>query len=261
MLKSLKKWKIEKNFNSCKGIPQFFRKQLLLSFFTFPFFLNGITITLTFDDGYACHYETVCPLLEKYGMLATFYVTTSLLNQPGYLSTEQVMQLAKNGHEIASHCVTHRALTHLTPGEVEHELRDSKKILENLIGTPVLHFAPPFGAFPLHLRQIIKKYYHSNRTILPGLNVKDSRSAFSLYAYVVLSTTSLAQLENWMNQAIIENKWLILVYHHIDEREDIVNVSPQTFEEHLKLIQSKKFTSMTIQTTLEGFLDSFKECR
>ena len=78
-------------------------------------------VTLTFDDGTLCHYETVLPLLEQYHILATFYVSSGFLDTPGYLTTNQVLEMSQKGHEIASHGVSHQNLLKLSSSEIEKE--------------------------------------------------------------------------------------------------------------------------------------------
>ncbi len=213
-------------------------------------FEQGI-VTLTFDDGYSCHYETVLPLLEKYGACATFYVTSSLLNQPGYLTSHQVIALSKKGHEIASHCSTHRDLKKLSFKEVEVELLESKRTLEKLIQTPVLNFAPPFGAFNPTAMYSIKRHYQSSRTIMPGMNVRNL-NPYLIQGYVVRNSTSLKELEEWIQKAITDRKWLVLVYHYIDDTESLISVSKRTFEKHLQLIQRLKIATATIRDVLKS---------
>lgn len=232
----------------CKGIPKTSLKLIVLCMLSFSSAIGFVSegsqyeqgiVTLTFDDGYICHYETVSPLLEKYGMSGTFYVTTGLLGQPGYLTTEQVIELSQQGHEIGSHCVTHRNLKKLSSKEVEKELLESKLTLENLIQTPVVHFAPPFGACNANIMHHIKKYYRSSRTIVPDMNVTSGLNPYVIRGHVVLNSTTLIEVIKWLDKAITEKKWLVLVYHHIDDTDGIVSINAEMFEDHLKEIQSR----------------------
>ena len=51
--------------------------------------------------------------------------------------------MPEGGHEIASHGFSHRPLFRLTPREFREELRESKKILEDLSGQEVQSFRAP----------------------------------------------------------------------------------------------------------------------
>ena len=211
-------------------------------------FEHGI-VSLTFDDGYECDYENRLPLLEKYGLPGTFYVTTQLLGQPGYLTPEQVIELAQKGHEIGSHCSTHRNLKGLSLREVENELLESKTTLENLIHSPVVHFAPPFGACNAMIMHFIKKYYQSSRSIVPDLNAA-GLNPFAIRGHVVLSTTPIDEVKKWLDTAVTEKKWLVLIYHHIDNSDGIVSINKETFEEHLQEICSRDMFILTLREVL-----------
>ncbi|MFC1466718.1 MAG: polysaccharide deacetylase family protein [Candidatus Brachytrichaceae bacterium NZ_4S206] len=69
-------------------------------------------IVLTFDDGYRDHYEHAFPLLQKYGMRGTFFITTDFINfgNPNHLTWEMVKEMSAAGMDIESHARTHRDL-------------------------------------------------------------------------------------------------------------------------------------------------------
>ncbi|BCX02280.1 MAG: hypothetical protein KatS3mg053_0218 [Candidatus Roseilinea sp.] len=69
-------------------------------------------IVLTFDDGYRDHYDHAFPLLQKYGMHGTFFITTDFINfgNPNYLTWEMVREMSAAGMHIESHARTHRDL-------------------------------------------------------------------------------------------------------------------------------------------------------
>jgi len=107
---------------------------------------DGLTpIVLTFDDGEANNFTTALPLLEKYGMSATFYITTSNLNNPGWLNNFQVNELSRAGMEIGAHGHTHRFFSTLENGELYMELQQPKAILEVIIEESIKSVSLPGG--------------------------------------------------------------------------------------------------------------------
>ncbi|MBQ3489171.1 MAG: polysaccharide deacetylase family protein [Clostridia bacterium] len=105
-------------------------------------------IVLTFDDGYSDCYETVFPLLKKYGMKATFFISTALLGQENHLTKEQILEMQASGLcRFGSHTVNHIRLDEALTDEAERELEESKKELEALIGEKVTSLAYPNGAY------------------------------------------------------------------------------------------------------------------
>ena len=61
------------------------------------------------------------------------------------LTWEQIREMQQAGIRFGSHTMTHRVLSRLTPAEVEGELRQSRRVLEQKLDTAVTDFAFPFG--------------------------------------------------------------------------------------------------------------------
>lgn len=173
-----------------------------------------------------------------------------MLDQVGYLTVDQIQQMAQMGHEIASHGLTHQALTKLSFNEVEKELKESKKFLEHALQIPVMNFAPPFGASNPPINYLIQRYYRSSRSIRPGLNKAEAINSYDMRAYVVLKSISCAQVAKWIQSAIDENKSLILIYHRIDDTDEITSIHPAIFEMHLQIIRELGVTPVTIHQLL-----------
>lgn len=104
-------------------------------------------VLLTFDDGYRDNYEFAFPVLQHYGVAATFFVITGMLNDKIRLSPEQIREMAKYRMSFGSHTVSHQALAELPPEKVAMELNASKLTLEDVLGHEVTALAYPRGSF------------------------------------------------------------------------------------------------------------------
>ncbi|MEU3428562.1 polysaccharide deacetylase family protein [Streptomyces gardneri] len=110
---------------------------------------------LTFDDGFADFRSTVLPLLVRWGLPATLYVTSGGLRgdaargpfPPGsrMLSRGQLGEVDALGVEIGGHTVTHPQLDVLPDRRVRQEVAGCGRELEDLLGHPVTSFAYPHG--------------------------------------------------------------------------------------------------------------------
>ena len=84
-------------------------------------------------------------LLELSGTRATFFT----LGWVAERRAELIRRIARLGHELASHTWWHRKVSAGTAAEFREEVRRSKRILEDLSGTPVRGFrAPSFSIVP-----------------------------------------------------------------------------------------------------------------
>ncbi len=104
------------------------------------------SVVLTFDDGYEDFYTTAWPLLKKYNYSATVYIISGK-NGNGFLTHEQIKELAASGIEIGAHTTGHMNLASHTPEEQQIDLTASKRALEKLTGTPVTTLAYPAGRY------------------------------------------------------------------------------------------------------------------
>ena len=62
--------------------------------------LPSRAVVITFDDGYRDNYEKAFPILRRLGIPATFFVTTGLIERPGYFWWDQVRLGLKDEAQI-----------------------------------------------------------------------------------------------------------------------------------------------------------------
>ncbi|MCE5285880.1 MAG: polysaccharide deacetylase family protein [Pelosinus sp.] len=104
-------------------------------------------VLITFDDGYRDNYEFAFPVLQQYGVAATFFVITGMLNDRIRLSPEQIREMAKYRMTFGSHTVNHQSLGSMPPENVAFELNASKLALEEILGHEVTALSYPCGSY------------------------------------------------------------------------------------------------------------------
>ncbi len=108
-------------------------------------------ICLTFDDG-PSGYSTarILEALARYKVPATFFCTgQNAERNPGLLR-----DITAQGHEVGSHSMTHPNF-HLSPVRVVYqEMRNSRRVLEQIGGSRVCAFRAPHGRFSWEVRTI-----------------------------------------------------------------------------------------------------------
>ncbi|GIN89450.1 peptidoglycan-N-acetylmuramic acid deacetylase PdaC [Siminovitchia terrae] len=105
---------------------------------------NGKYIALTFDDGpYPKVTPRVLEVLLQYEAKATFFM---LGKQVEYYPTI-AEQVAKAGHEIASHSYSHTDLTKLSNEAIKQEFNETSNKIETATGMKPTLFRPPYGAY------------------------------------------------------------------------------------------------------------------
>lgn len=104
-------------------------------------------IIISVDDGYVDDVRTILPDLQRWHMVATFFVITGRMTEPGFLSADQIRQLDRAGMDVGDHTAHHVDLRLLSASELSTETAGSRRVLEGVLGHPVYYFAYPFGTF------------------------------------------------------------------------------------------------------------------
>jgi uncharacterized repeat protein (TIGR02543 family) len=213
-------------------------------------------VTLTFDDGYETEYTNALPILEQYGFNSTQFDITDLIGKSGYMTAAQLKTLYQDGDEIASHTVTHDDLTQETASQLTTEMSQSKTTLQTDTGENVNDFAYPYGLYNANVMSAAQKYYSAARGVESGLNSKDNFNQYDLKVEDVYTTTTTAQIADWVAQAQATNTWLIFVYHGVDANttnavdSDIYDVTPTELSAQMAVIKASGVTVDTMSKAL-----------
>jgi peptidoglycan/xylan/chitin deacetylase (PgdA/CDA1 family) len=108
-------------------------------------------VVVTFDDGTADFVDQAVPVLAAYGVPATVYVATQLVESGGtfpggapMVSWDALRDAASTGLvTVGSHTHTHRLLDRASVPDAIDELDRSRALIEERLGTPARHFAYP----------------------------------------------------------------------------------------------------------------------
>jgi peptidoglycan/xylan/chitin deacetylase (PgdA/CDA1 family) len=126
-------------------------------------------VVLTFDDGYSDLYTAAYPILKSLNFKAVAYIVTSFVGQPRYVTADQVVEMDRNGIEIASHTVDHADLARTSVYWATYQVTASKAWLQHLVGHPVVDFAYPSGKFNAMVVGVLQETgYDTAVTEIPG---------------------------------------------------------------------------------------------
>ena len=123
-------------------------------------------IVLTFDDGCVECVEHALEVLPRYGFTGTFYLVAGAMGgtttwtrtrrhvEFPLIDWTSARRLIEAGFACGSHTVTHPRLAELTAAECRDELVRSRAVLQDRLGTDVVHLAYPYGSFNPTVRRL-----------------------------------------------------------------------------------------------------------
>lgn len=133
--------------------------------------LKDLSVAVTFDDGFKDNYTVAFPILKKYGVPATIFVTTDFVGksvkydegEKPALSWVEIKELVSSGLiEIGSHTNSHPSdLRMLSNNDLKKEIGESKAILEQKLSKQVRYFSYPKGRMNDMTREIVREVGYS----------------------------------------------------------------------------------------------------
>jgi peptidoglycan/xylan/chitin deacetylase (PgdA/CDA1 family) len=134
-------------------------------------------VAITFDDGYRDNLTVALPLLEKFRLPMTLFVTAGFLGRDGYLSETELREISQHPLvTIGAHGLWHRHFNRLTQDEARFELMESRRLLGGVTGKTVDLLAWPYGECNSELEQLSAACgYRASWSVWKGTNSAHSR--------------------------------------------------------------------------------------
>lgn len=184
-----------------------------------------------------------------------------------HLTWDKLEQLAKQGHEIAKHTVSHPFLPIMDKANILYEIEKcSEDIKAHINQNDILSIECPYGIddervlnyvypkFPFVRNGLTDKFI---KEILPGAQgepVSDDKE-YVQWQRGPLSNTPISEMKGWIDTSIKDSAWLLLVFHGV-EGVGWEALPKERFEEYFDYIK-KNENNLWIAT----FQNAFKYVR
>lgn len=154
-------------------------------------------IVLTFDDGGESFLHYAWPELRRRGMTATLFAVSGELGgfnrwddvhgerRERLLDTEELRSLSAEGVEIGCHSHSHATLTRCPEPQLDVEIGDSRRRLEDAIDGEVLTFCYPYGAVNPAVRQRVEDSGYLGAASIFGHPYADPGDAFAIGRMII----------------------------------------------------------------------------
>lgn len=126
-------------------------------------------ICLTFDDGWKDNYTNAFPILKRHGVKATIFLVPSCIGritdqvtaegegEREHLSEADIKEMSAAGIEFGSHSMNHKLFDRIEEPEIEQEVVESKRYIENLVEKECRVFAYPAGFYNEFARDAVRR--------------------------------------------------------------------------------------------------------
>lgn len=114
-------------------------------------------VVLTFDDGKKNNYTRAYPLLKKYGIGATFFVSPGTVGNDDSMTWDEIIEMREGGMSFGSHGMVQAYLPSASRSVQVFEIQESKKILESRLQDKIYFYAYPVGGFTGEIKEILKQ--------------------------------------------------------------------------------------------------------
>lgn len=225
-------------------------------------------VTLSYDDGYMNWYSKALPLHVKYNMPGTFNINTYHFEEKNdqFMYYGEVWVAADKGIEIGAHTHKHQRLEiteEVTKEQIIEDLKTNIAYL-NSIDIKVKTLAAPNSVYSDEMRDIVREHFAGVRVFGSELNTRDNYDPYWLKSYAVTNTTPLEEIKGWIDDAVENNAWLIIMLHNVvdettpgcangeDECDELYDISTANLEQLMAYITSFSRDELLPVSTYEG---------
>lgn len=220
-------------------------------------------ISITFDDVPRTAMTNGVPILNRFDIKATFYVSMGLTESNTrkdrknenegavFLTSTDIFDLQRSGHDICCHTYSHYMLN---KGTAEGLVLDAKKNVHELCSllnlTSIDHFAYPYGQVNLKAKMLLGKNYKTMRSSQPGINQKLTDMYILRAVGIYNPTFDKEKISNLINRLKQNGGWLIFYTHGVTCNPDAYSCTPDQFE---WIIKQCKLSNARILTVSKAY--------
>lgn len=153
-------------------------------------------IILTFDDGFLNNYHIALPVLKEFELKAYFFIVVNRIGSLGYMNWDKIKEMHSSGMVIGSHGMTHEFLTEKNEKELDYEIKESKRILEEGLKASINYFSVPRGFYN---KKVIAKAKEAGYKAVFTSNI-DGKDNFRFGRIAVKSDWTLKYFTNVLNK-------------------------------------------------------------
>ena len=238
----------------------------LVLFFNKKYDIPEKSVFLTIDDGYKSFYENAYPILKKYKLPFSLFLSTKFVSSEknsDFMNWEMIQELSKNKGEILNHTHSHPKLLELQINEVKKEFDLAEKEIISKIGRLQRVVSYPYGESSHQIQELVKEmgydigfsqhsspiHINENKLALPRFAINDEFGKMKRFSQIVnskaLIVSNLKILKDNSNLATFEvsfstNKIANAINCYINNNAELKKKVINNRDVNLKITNIKK---------------------
>lgn len=209
-------------------------------------------VSFTFDDAPKSVLTVGVPILDKYHLRGTLYISTRNATRDGYMNWDDIDAVTLKGWELGAHTYTHARLTNLTDAQIDDELRISTEDFVKHGYHPV-DFASPFGSYDDRVLGILKQHYQSHRAAWPDGSNTLTPDPYRIQSYSINQTTTLEEVNSIFTKTWYTGGWVVFQFHFLYPKGEVVSEKYGTnlLADMVEQAHKMGFTILTVKEALK----------
>jgi len=178
---------------------------------------RSVAVTYTFDDACSNQFALAIPMFNEHDFNLTLFTATAT-DWIGVPNWTKLQEAADQGHEIASHTVTHTNMSGMGDSLQTFELEQSKADIEaHITGQKCITVAYPYCVSAK--KSICEQYYIAGRICSGAIIPRNPTDFMNLSSFVCGDQGSTRTAKDFMaraRSAIKSKGWAVYLLHGID---------------------------------------------
>jgi peptidoglycan/xylan/chitin deacetylase (PgdA/CDA1 family) len=170
-------------------------------------------VSVVFDDGWDTQYSQAFTYMQTKGIRGNIFVIPTLIGQSGRVTQANLDAMAAANWDISGH--GEFRLTTMSEADLRSDVTTTKAYLDGKGYKGRNIFAYPEGQNNDLVRSVIGQSYGYARTINAFNQPLGYISPYRINAFSSIDTTSVDYTKKYIDDAIANDEWAILVYHKI----------------------------------------------
>ena len=173
---------------------------------------------IVFDDGNIAQYSIAFKYMQSKGIVGTDYVNGYNIGQSGIETIADLQEMNLTGWIIANHSFDHVILSNLTDEDIYNEIAEQTNFLiSNGLSNGAYDLAYPGGYSDEDVYAIMNELgiLTGRTTVGQSIGNLNALDLYQIPAYTLLNTTSVTNVEGYVNDAMTSDSTIVILFHNI----------------------------------------------